>query len=269
MKDQPTVFHITHIKAGSQWVAQVLRECAPHREVPQEDRNAQTLYKPIRPGGVYPGVYLARYRLCSLVRFPLGFNRPTFRHFKLRPIPLIVNYINFQILDKPYIYFVVIRDLRDTLVSLYFSLMVSHEVMNPVIAEQRGELSNLDKETGLIYLIDKELNHIAINQESWMGDNSLLIKYEDLLSDPNLYFEKIIEHCMIKVSKTHLKKIVARNSFEVLSGRKRGEENPNSHFRKGIVGDWTNHFSEKVKDTFKENFGQTLINTGYEKDLNW
>lgn len=29
------------------------------------------------------------------------------------------------------------------------------------------------------------------------------------------------------------------------------------------------HFTPKVTEDFKEKFGQLLIDTGYEKDLNW
>jgi len=31
MKKQPTIFHITYHKAGSQWVAEILKHCAPER----------------------------------------------------------------------------------------------------------------------------------------------------------------------------------------------------------------------------------------------
>lgn len=40
-------------------------------------------------------------------------------------------------------------------------------------------------------------------------------------------------------------------------------------FRKGIIGDWKNHFKDYHKDLFKEIAGDLLIKEGYEKDLNW
>jgi hypothetical protein len=39
--------------------------------------------------------------------------------------------------------------------------------------------------------------------------------------------------------------------------------------RKGIAGDWKNHFSEKHKDLFKQLCGEALIRSGYEKNLEW
>ena len=40
-------------------------------------------------------------------------------------------------------------------------------------------------------------------------------------------------------------------------------------YRKGIVGDWRNHFTEDHRRIFKQVAGDTLIRLGYEKDLDW
>ncbi len=40
-------------------------------------------------------------------------------------------------------------------------------------------------------------------------------------------------------------------------------------YRKGIVGDWRNHFSEDHRRVFKQVAGDLLIRLGYEKDTNW
>ena len=58
-------------------------------------------------------------------------------------------------------------------------------------------------------------------------------------------------------------------SFQNLSGRTPGNDNPSSPQRKGIVGDWKNHFSESNKERFKAKFGHLLIEFGYEKNMNW
>lgn len=47
------------------------------------------------------------------------------------------------------------------------------------------------------------------------------------------------------------------------------QETVTSDNRKGIVGDWMNYFDDRIKRIFKEEAGQTLIDLGYEKDLNW
>jgi sulfotransferase 6B1 len=40
-------------------------------------------------------------------------------------------------------------------------------------------------------------------------------------------------------------------------------------FRKGLIGDWRNHFTPEHKRAFKVVAGQLLIDLGYEQGLNW
>lgn len=40
-------------------------------------------------------------------------------------------------------------------------------------------------------------------------------------------------------------------------------------FRRGQIGDWSNHFRRAHKDKFKSIAGQLLIELGYEADLDW
>jgi lipopolysaccharide transport system ATP-binding protein len=121
-----------------------------------------------------------------------------------------------------------------------------------------------------MYLMESvEFNDYSRIQLSWMNDpETLVIKFEDLIEDPDL-FEKIIEHCEMNVSKERLQQAFQNNSFEKLAGHARGVEDQASHFRKGIAGDWRNYFSDPVKETFIKKFGQTLIKTNYEKNENW
>src|SRR5437899_2506935 len=86
----PTVFHVTHWKAGSQWVRAVLGAAARGRVV-SPDHDPGWFYKtPLVSGGVYTPVYAS----CEQFRGVVG---PEF-HQRM---------------------FVVIRDPRDTAVSWY------------------------------------------------------------------------------------------------------------------------------------------------------
>ena len=72
------------------------------------------------------------------------------------------------------------------------------------------------------------------------------------------------------VPRSVIGEVIDEFSFKKLSGGRRpGEENRKSHFRKGKAGDWANHFTEDHKAYFKDKFGDLLIQLGYEKDLNW
>lgn len=52
-------------------------------------------------------------------------------------------------------------------------------------------------------------------------------------------------------------------------GRKPGQENVKSHNRKGVAGDWKNHFEEEHKQFFKDKYGSLLIQLGYEQNNDW
>ena len=102
-----------------------------------------------------------------------------------------------------------------------------------------------------------------------MGER--LFKFEELISDPQRMFLQIfVDHCGIDIDEDQLHEALQRNSFERLSGgRRTGVEDRHNHFRKGIAGDWKNHFSAEINDAFKRRYGELLIETGYEEDLNW
>lgn len=66
-----------------------------------------------------------------------------------------------------------------------------------------------------------------------------------------------------------LRDIVDQHRFERLTGRKRGEENVQSHYRKGVPGDWKNHFEDEHVRAFKERYNDLLLKLGYEDDPDW
>ncbi len=53
------------------------------------------------------------------------------------------------------------------------------------------------------------------------------------------------------------------------SGRSRGQSDANSHYRKGVAGDWVNHFTPAHAEYFIEQFGDILLTTGYESSNDW
>ena len=237
----PAVFHVTHHKAGSQWVNRILHALAYERLVMPEVECAQFLHKPIVPGAVYPTVYITREQFDS-VAVPGDSRR-----------------------------FVVIRDLRDTLISLYFSVRYSHPVLHGRIQSRRQILSELGQEDGLLYLIENQLTGLAQFQWSWVNAREELIKYEDLLErDEEILARVLLHQCRLGVDPGKFHEVVQANRFEARTGgRKPGEEDLGSHERKGVAGDWRTHFTDKVRKAFKTLYGSVLIATGYEKGFNW
>jgi hypothetical protein len=235
----PAVFHVTHVKAGSQWVYAVLNQLAPDRIVTPRAGSAHVLDGPLRPGAIYPTVYLDRPRFEALA------------------------------LPTPHRRFVIIRDLRDTWVSLYFSLRYSHPLISDNVAEWRRVLGSLDEEEGLLRLLERQLLQAVQVHRTWAGQDELVVRYEELIENQQQAFARIVAHCELDVGRRWLRKIVAGSSFERQSGRPRGQEDCRSHLRKGVAGDWVNHLTPRLKDEFKRRYAEVLVETGYETDDTW
>ncbi|MBD9680192.1 methyltransferase domain-containing protein [Pseudomonas sp. PDM18] len=225
-----TLFHITHWKAGSQWILKILEAIAPERIIRPRVGEGQLLLDPIVDGAIYPTAYLTREQYDSIDR-PAGS-----RHF------------------------VVLRDLRDTLISGYFSARYSHALSSTGLADLRHQLEQLSLDDGLLYLAETWLRGPALIQASWLQEPTGIFRYEDILThDLDLMHEALNTVGGLDISTDRLKVAVEANRFDVLTGgRQAGLENTMAHERKGIAGDWQNHFSEKVKQRVEELYGPLL-----------
>jgi len=170
--------------------------------------------------------------------------------------------------------FHIVRDLRDMIVSGYFSHKYSHATQNEwgkkFLIPHRNWLNTVSEEEGIMEEILKGYALNKISEWNFSDPNIKEIKFEDMIADPFKTFSEVSDFLQIDVSAEKLKEIIEKNSFENLSkGRKPGEEDKSSHFRKGTPGDWKNHFTEEHVKVFKEKWGDLLIKTGYEKDNEW
>jgi hypothetical protein len=239
--DVPVVLHITHHKAGSQWVANLLRHCvAASRWVKPRPRSEHFSVDALVPGAVIPTIYWPRDQVEAVTS---GYRGPIRR-------------------------VVVIRDLRDTLVSLYFSVRYSHG--EEMIRDGKRTLARMDVVEGMRWLMDHRLGRSAAIQTSWNAvEDCLHVRYEDLAADEHTEFGRIFDYCRIRMPLWLERYCVAQSSFTARTGRVPGQEDIMSHRRKGIVGDWRNYFTEELKVQFKALYGNVLIETGYEKNLDW
>ncbi len=205
--------------------------------------------------------------------------------------------------------FHVIRDPRDICVSGYYSHLKTHPIKGWENLEKHRELlQTLDKNEGLLKefeFSDVYLKHIG--DWNYLDPRIFEIKMEDLTESPieswiaifkfmglmdntnknnrilynfNSKINRVLKYKNIpetlRLNKNGLlpesiENLVAHKySFKKLSkGRINGQENVNSHYRKGLRGDWKNHFTEMHKTVFKEKYGDLLIKLGYESGYNW
>ena len=100
--------------------------------------------------------------------------------------------------------------------------------------------------------------------------NIYMLRYENLLLDTEGTLKDVLSDFFeIEVDEDRLRQIVHKFSFENQTKRKKGEEDKSSFLRKGIVGDWKNHYNEDAKRIFKKHAGKELIELGYEDDFDW
>lgn len=68
---------------------------------------------------------------------------------------------------------------------------------------------------------------------------------------------------------TRLAATVHKYSFEQQTGRRAGVEERGAILRKGVAGDWRNHFTRAAGEVFDRHFGETLVRLGYESERRW
>jgi LmbE family N-acetylglucosaminyl deacetylase len=125
----------------------------------------------------------------------------------------------------------ILRDPRDRIVSYYF-----HQ-------KRKGRLSDsseLDE-----FFIDSYIERIRQDYEGLLlvGGNVHLLTYEELSEHPQETIFKLCE--LLSVSRTDdiIQAMLAAASFSKLTGREAGVEDVGSHYRKGVVGDWSSHLN--------------------------
>ncbi len=186
--------------------------------------------------------------------------------------------------------FYLYRDGRDVMVSFYFYRMrnVQQHPNSPFNRRVRARYEqtfgvNFDPDdiwSHLPAFIELEMRKPMNARINWpthiaqwcfpRRDNIAYVSYEELLAEP---FEAMTR-CISKfidepIDEQRLQATIDRYSFDRMAGRSRGVEDRSSFLRKGVAGDWRNHFSRQAAEVFDRFAGQTLIDLGYERDRSW
>jgi hypothetical protein len=93
--------------------------------------------------------------------------------------------------------------------------------------------------------------------------------YEALLADGAETSKALFRFLGLRHDGSLIADLLERSSFRFYAGRERGQEDRKRFYRKGVAGDWKNHFSPEDKALFKEIGGEMLVRLGYEQDLSW
>lgn len=102
-------------------------------------------------------------------------------------------------------------------------------------------------------------------------DQVLLVCYEDILRDPRTLIKSIAQFLGLSLFSEEnendalLGAIFQQISFSSMKAA--GGELGTLHLRKGICGDWRNHFTPELAESIKEQFRQECAGTGLAVDL--
>lgn len=177
------------------------------------------------------------------------------------------------------------RDPRDVAVSaaLYIKNVLTHHVLHDFFTELTDSDAIAFMLSGGVVLVNGEdkdcqayieyegMKYFCDMALQWVSDQRVAkVRYEDLMKDPVLSLKGALQAVGVEIGEATIEEASSRHRFSTLSGgRKRGEEDLKSHFRKGISGDYVNHFTGLHKAICKQRIGSQLIKLGYEKDILW
>lgn len=174
---------------------------------------------------------------------------------------------------EPFVY--LLRDGRDVMVSYYFFL---HTYINPrnlyvikrwlfvkiqnlFTLNLQADSNNQKFSTFLRQYTDQWVNHVS----DWLDRNpTAVIRYEDLKISPEATLSRLFEQLDVQVAPEIIQQALKIFDFQKLSQRPAGEENLQSFFRKGVVGDWKNHFSAADLEFFYQKASKIMHRANYD-----
>jgi hypothetical protein len=112
--------------------------------------------------------------------------------------------------------------------------------------------------------------------DSWIERPGVcVVRYEDFREDAEAQLLRVVRFLGRTADLDGVRSAVSENSFENVTRRLYGAERAtgvedNTRFvRKGIAGDWKNHFNENSCQLIEKFEGRSLQRLGYEQDSGW
>ena len=172
----------------------------------------------------------------------------------------------------------VVRDPRNVISSIlyHFNLSCIEEALN-FIKEEKKFIGNLKNKVN--YPLHTLIGSWKTNYNSWklIGKNFLLVRYEDLILNPNSEFRKIANHITsiinIRFTEEQIKKSIEESSFKNMSSLedkngfleviKDSENKKKKFFNLGPKNNWKEILDKKYVDEIENSFNDEMKELGY------
>ncbi len=156
-----------------------------------------------------------------------------------------------------------LRDPRDVLTSLYFSLTISHQApRNPQLQEDFQNRRLKSQSQGIDCFVRKKTpQHLASYQRYCLflqaNPNFLLLRYEDMVADFGAFLDRVIDYWGLSVDTEMRNRFLALADFEVQG------EDVHSHKRQVTPGDHRRKLAPETIGWLTEQFSAVLDQLGY------
>ncbi|PKQ11704.1 MAG: sulfotransferase [Alphaproteobacteria bacterium HGW-Alphaproteobacteria-1] len=160
----------------------------------------------------------------------------------------------------------IMRNPLDMVLSYARHYAMSHE--DAVERITHPENANLPTETSVADFLGTWENHV----QSWVKYApwpQLVLRYEDLLEDPETQFSRVLSHIGVPVDPERLQRAIGFSSFDVLSKQEEETgfiEKPKESekfFGKGQKDQWKTDLDPALADIIRDKLGTTMKRYGY------
>ena len=165
----------------------------------------------------------------------------------------------------------VYRDPRDMIVShiFYATQMHPRHWMRRYYTETLTSME--ERINAAIQGVDEpgsELSDIRTRYASYLGwleqPAVLCLRFEDLILERLATIDRLLDYLESRGSTPRVPRSQALDALQAAIAPKRS-----GTFRKGLPGNWQEHFTPANKSLFKERAGDLLMRLGYESDNDW
>ena len=161
-----------------------------------------------------------------------------------------------------------VRDPRDMMVSLYFSMKHSHEIPKLGAASRHmQDYRNLVRKTDINSFLDTEHGElatqlfkrsVALYRRFIFDDRLRLYHYEKVIFEKAAWVRDLVDFFSIPASEEMMDRVVADN--DILPDR----EDPNAHIRQVRPGNYLQHLNPQSIELLNDSFADELEFFGYQ-----